>query len=83
MKIKGYGEVSAIRFTHKGCDMNFEHIFPAVYMGNIEVEPSTIAFLEFKDIGEIDTLIYMLKKFKQTCIDGMGRWKGVNEYEGE
>lgn len=82
MKINGHGEVSAMRFTHKGCNMKFEHILPAVYMGNVEAEPSTIAFLEFKDIGEIDTMIYMLNKFKQACVDGMGRWRRGNEHDG-
>ena len=83
MKVRGYGEVSAIRFEHSGCDMKFEHIFPAVYMGNINVEPSTMAFMEFKDTSEIDSMIYMLNEFKKACMAGIGRWKRENEHDGE
>ena len=75
MNIKGYGEVSAIRLKHNGCEMNMEHIMPIVYKENATVNPSTIAFLEFKDTMEIEMMIYMLNEFKQVCIRGMGKWE--------
>lgn len=67
MNIKGHGEVSAIRLTHKGCQLNFENILPSVYMDNMVFEPSTIAFFEFKDTLEVDMMIAMLTKFKEEC----------------
>lgn len=79
MNVKGYGEVSSIRLKHKGCDMNFQNILAAKYMDAIPIEPSTIAFIEFKDIYEVEMMINMLKKFREGCIDGMGEW--VKGYE--
>ncbi len=81
MNIKGHGKVSVIRLTHKGCEMNLEHILPTVYMESVKVEPSTIAFWEFKDTMEIDAMIYMLKEFKKMCECEMGRW--VYRHDGD
>lgn len=75
MKIKGYGETASIRLTHKGVKMVLENRMPVVYMENIEVEPSTMAFVEFKDTAEIDMLIYMLKEFKKMCTNEVESWK--------
>lgn len=74
MKINGYGEVASIRFKHIGCEQNFELILPIVYQEGVSVQPSTIAFLEFKDTFEIDSMIHLLTKFRDECKNGMGRW---------
>ena len=74
MNIRGYGEVSAIRLKHKGCEMNMQCVLPVEYKEIAEVEPTAIAFLDFKDVSEIETMIHMLSAFKKACIDGMGRW---------
>lgn len=79
MNVKGHGEVSSIRLKHRGCDMNFQNILEAKYMDAIPIEPSTIASIEFKDIYEVEMMINMLKKFREGCLDGMGKW--VQGYE--
>ena len=74
MYIKGCGELSAIRLTHKGHQLNFENILPAVHMGCVDIEPTTIAIFEFKDTLEIDMLIAMLNKFKKECANEL-KWR--------
>ena len=75
MNIKGYGEVSTIRLIHKGCEMNFENMLPVVYLESAPITPSTFAFIEFKDISEVEMMIHMLKRFRDGCIEGMGKWE--------
>ena len=75
MNINSYGEVSAIRFKHKGFEMNMEHILPVVYAKGEPVNPVTIAFFEFNDMREIEMMIYMLEKLKERCNGEIGSWK--------
>ena len=77
MKIKSIGEVTAVRFSHNGMEMNFESTLPATYQEGLQVEPSNIAFFEFTDLHEIESMISMLKNFKQGCCDNIGRWHRV------
>lgn len=37
MNVKGQGNVTAIRLTHKGCQMNLESILPAVHRGEVDL----------------------------------------------
>lgn len=79
MKIKAHGEVGEIRLTHKGCDMNFTVMLPVKYMDDNPTEPGTIAFIEFKDLLELEMMMHMLEKFRKACIDGMGKWREEHE----
>ena len=76
MKINAYGNVSTIRFTHKGNQMNLECIQPCKFGDWVDVrEPGSIAFFEFTDTVEIEYLIRMLQRFKQESENAMGRWQ--------
>jgi hypothetical protein len=75
MNINSYGEVAAIRFKHKGFEMNMEHILPAVYMEGKPVKPGTIAFFEYDDMREVEIMIRMLEEFKRRCDGKIGSWE--------
>lgn len=74
MKIKAKGEVKEIRLSHKGYNMQMANIMPAVYEEVPDIEQTSTACFEFKDLLEVDMMISMLQRFKEECVYAAGRW---------
>ncbi|MBQ7863808.1 MAG: hypothetical protein IJ353_04985 [Lachnospiraceae bacterium] len=76
MKIKASGEISVMRFKHKGCEMNLHCIIPPRVSGKEDdfLEPSSMSTFEFRDTCEIDVMIEALSRFRKECIDNIREW---------
>ena len=75
MKIGNCENVTLLRLTHKGLNLNFKGKKPMDYRTLMEdVKPSEFVHIVFDDSMEINWMIAMLRKFKQECEDDVGRW---------
>lgn len=80
MRITGNSDVvTQLRFHHHGAELNFECILnPKPYEPVADLSQGNRAIIEFSDLYEVDSLIEMLKKFKQEATLGyMGEWKST------
>lgn len=79
MKIEGTDtKLDTIRLRHKGQDVNFQHILPAICREDVAIKSIEIGSIEFEDIREIDLLIDTLQYFKEYCEAQIGRWQRFN-----
>lgn len=92
MKIDGVEnkDLNEIILEHKGMNMKFEcYIKPVPYMPRKDLQPCSAMTITFDDIHEINSMIDMLTRMKNMCIDNMGIWRTFHEgrvaavHEGE
>lgn len=80
MRIIGNSNVvTQLRFHHHGAELNFECMLnPNPYKPVTDLSQGNRVTIEFSDLHEVDSLIEMLKRFKQEAILGyMGEWKST------
>lgn len=78
MKIIGNGtNLDHLRFSHNGADLHFNCILQQSSSQIQErIERKNEAKIEFSDLHEVDSLIEMLKRFKEEATYGfIGNWK--------
>lgn len=75
MKINNKENINKIILRHKGKDVKFEcFIKPFPYAERLDLEKRNSAEIVFDDLIEVDTLIDMLKRFKQESQEYIGVW---------
>lgn len=75
MKINNKENINKIILRHKGKDVKFEcFIKPFPYAERLDLEKRNRAEIVFDDLIEVDTLIDMLKRFKQESQEYIGVW---------
>lgn len=78
MKIGNKGNVTSLKFTHKGLDRHFCCQIPIETWQTLDsFKPEERIEIQFDDIRELDFMIDMLGKFRMECMDRIGLWAKV------
>lgn len=77
MKIKGNGNhAKVIRITHKGTKLGSKiFVSCSPFTDNLDTEKPEEVEIVFDDLCEVENMIDILLKYKQSCRECIGGWK--------